>query len=158
MKEYTLVTLRNSKNCSQHRFDFSPGRLRPMPRRARPRKGGRVWHYRWLGRYRSPKGRGLGKRLGRVTGRRKVYSCAFLAKRMRYRAFALRRGRVCYGTLSARTYTAKPRVSGRFRAGAGGWRFIDAYAIGKGKLEQRKIDVRKLSYTRSGRKHCIQSH
>ena len=105
------------------------GRYKPRPR---PRKGGSVWHYRWIGRFRSPKGRGLGKRLGRVTGRRKIFSCALLARRKRYRAFALRRRGVCYGTFSSRTYTRKPVIKGRFRASAGGFNFIDAYTIGKG--------------------------
>ena len=105
------------------------GRYKPRPR---PRKGGSVWHYRWIGRFRSPKGRGLGKKLGRVTGRRKIFSCALLARRKRYRAFALRRRGVCYGTFSSGTYTRKPVIKGRFRASAGGFNFIDAYTIGKG--------------------------
>ena len=109
-------------------FSFQ-GRFKPPPR---PRKGGSVWHYRWLGRFRSLKARGLGRRLGRVTGRKKVFSCAMLAKRNGYKAFALRRRGICYGTRSSRAYTSKPVIKGRFRAGAGGGRFIDAYIIGRG--------------------------
>ncbi|PFX29697.1 hypothetical protein AWC38_SpisGene5540 [Stylophora pistillata] len=105
------------------------GRFKPRPR---PRKGGFAWHYRWLGRFRSLKGRGLGTRLGRVTGRKKVYSCALLAERRGYKAFALRRNGICYGTRSSRAYITRPIIKGRFRAGAGGSRFIDAYMIGKG--------------------------
>ena len=105
------------------------GRFKPRPR---PRKGGFAWHYRWLGRFRSLKGRGLGTKIGRVTGRKKVFSCALLAKRRGFKAFALRRNGICYGTRSSRTYATKPIIKGRFRAGAGGSRFIDAYMIGKG--------------------------
>lgn len=67
-----------------------------------------------------------------MIGRKKVYSCALLAKRMGYKAFALRQRGICYGTRSSRAYTSKPVIKGRFRAGAGGQRFIDAYVIGQG--------------------------
>ena len=106
-----------------------PGRFKPPPR---PRKGGSVWHYRWLGRFRSIKARGLGRKLGRVTGLKKVFNCAMLAKRNGYKAFALRRRGICYGARSSRAYTSQPVIKGRFRAGAGGRRFIDAYIIGRG--------------------------
>jgi len=69
-----------------------------------------------------------------VTGRRKVFSCAMLAKRNGYKAFALRGRGICYGTRSSRAYTSKPVIKGRFRAGVGGGRFIDAYLIGRGML------------------------
>ena len=61
-----------------------------------------------------------------------MFSCAMLAKRNGYKAFALRRRGSCYGARSSRAYTSKPVIKGRFRAGAGGRRFIDAYIIGRG--------------------------
>lgn len=73
-----------------------------------------------------------------------MFNCALLARRMRYTAFALRNRGVCYGTRSSRAYTTKPVIKGRFRAGAGGARFIDAYSIGRGK--RTKMLLRKLSF------------
>lgn len=108
---------------------YIPGRFKPRPR---PRNGGSDWHYRWLGRFRSLKGSGLGKRLGRVTGRKKMFSCALIARRKGYTTFALHNRGVCYGSRSTRVYTIKPVIKGRFRAGAGGARFIDVYSIRRG--------------------------
>lgn len=128
-KYYTSSFIRISSYIEPTFFFSGPYKPRP-----RPRKGGSIWHYRWLGRFRSLKGNGLGKRLGRVTGRKKVFNCALLVRHLGYKAFALRNRGVCYGTRSSRTYTSKPVIKGRFRAGAGGSRFIDAYSIGRGKI------------------------
>lgn len=132
-------------------YQFLSGRFKPP---ARPRKGGSVWHYRWLGRYRSLKARGLGRKLGRVTGRTRVFSCAMLARRMGYKAFALRQRGVCYGTRSSRAYTSKPVIKGRFRAGAGGSRFIDAYLIGRGMSQENFLRIFKIYRKRKAKLCC----
>lgn len=75
-----------------------------------------------------------------------------LARRMGYKAFALRQRGVCYGTRSYKAYTSKPVIKGRFRAGAGGRRFIDAYIIGRGMLREKFPWIFEISWKRKAKK------
>lgn len=110
-------------------FSLLPGRLRPRPRV-------KTWHYRYIGRYKSLTPRRLGRYVGRMRGRKKVFECARRAKRMRYRAFALRNRGDCYVSRYSSTYSTKKRLFGRFKGSSGQPRAIDAYVIGKGKSER----------------------
>lgn len=67
-----------------------------------------------------------------------MFECARRAKRMGYRAFALRNRGDCYVSRYSSTYSTKPRVFGRFKASTGGPRAIDAYVIRKGEIQRKK--------------------
>ena len=116
-----------SFNCNyDSHFDCSLGSLRPKPR-ASP------WYYQFIGRFKSLTTRSLGRFVGRMKGRNKVFKCARRARNMGYKAFALRNRGDCYVSRYSRTYSGKVRMYGRFKASSGGLRSIDAYKIGKGK-------------------------
>ena len=95
-----------------------------------------VWHYRHIGRFKSLTPKRLGRFAGRMKGKKKVFECARRARRMGYRAFALRNRGDCFVSRYSSTYSTKPRVFGRFKASTGGPRVIDAYVIGKGKTKR----------------------
>lgn len=78
------------------------------------------------------KGRGLGMKIGRVIGRKKVFSCVFLVKCWGFKVFVLCWNRICYGICLFRMYVIKFIIKGCFRVGVGGLCFIDVYMIGKG--------------------------
>ena len=67
-----------------------------------------------------------------MKGRNKVFKCARRARKMGYKAFALRNRGDCYVSRYSKTYSGKVRMYGRFKASSGGLRSIDAYKIGKG--------------------------
>lgn len=102
-------------------------RPRPRPRRPRPRPIRRVWNYRRIGTYRIAKGVSIGGRryLGTVKQRvNPVKQCALMAREKRYRYFALRSRRYCYGARSRRPLTKYGRTSG--------FRGMVVYKIGRG--------------------------
>ena len=94
-----------------------------------------VWHYRYVGRFKSLTPKRLGRFVGRMGGAKKVFRCARSAKKMGYRAFALRNRGDCYVSRYSSTYSTKKRLFGRFKGSSGTPRAIDAYVIGKGKTD-----------------------
>ena len=64
-----------------------------------------------------------------------MFRCARSAKKMGYRAFALRNRGDCYVSRYSSTYSTKKRLFGRFKGSSGTPRAIDAYVIGKGKTD-----------------------
>ena len=65
-----------------------------------------------------------------------MFECARRARKMGYRAFALRNRGDCYVSRYSSTYSTKPRLFGRFGGSSGTPRAIDAYVIGKGKTDK----------------------
>lgn len=112
-------------------FRFTSGSYKPRTKTGKTLK---IWHYRWIGRFRAATRASLGLRLGRMSGSRRtiIYKCAKRARSRRLRVFAIRNGGDCYGSRSTLTYMRRGRVTGLFRAGTGGARAVDTYVIGNG--------------------------
>lgn len=123
---FILKTFNCKMIMTDSHFDCSLGSLRPKPR-ASP------WYYQFIGRFKSLTTRSLGRFVGRMKGRNKVFKCARRARNMGHKAFALRNRGDCYVSRYSKTYSGKVRMYGRFKASSGGLRSIDAYKIGEGK-------------------------
>lgn len=124
-----LYVTRCSSNFILIEFASFPGPLRPRPRVA-------VWHYRYVGRFKSLTPKRLGRFVGKMRGTKKVFRCARTARKMGFRAFALRNRGDCYVSRYSSTYSTKKRLFGRFRGSSGTSRAIDAYVIGKGRTDE----------------------